>query len=526
MSDHLEIGMGTEVGRPAVPPVSGWVRELDLGPSVVLSAVMVLAVFLRLALLGRNSLWFDEMFVYHMTGMNWSDMLLHLRLEDAHPPLYYALMKGWTGLAGTSEIALRTPSACFSAASVWLTYLLARRLSSESVATLAAFIVAVSPFEIMAGQEARMYPLLGTLALASTLLLLGSVERGGWGRWAGYVAVSAAMAYTHYLSALVIGAQGVWVLCSERRVFLQWFAAAAVTLALVLPWMPSLWYQATQGHVWAWYRNPVTPSMLGDLLALYAFGGTLFGLGTYFVVGSRPPIEELAILLPFLLALWWGVRSPAFHGRAAALVGTLFLLPIGVMFVVSLREPMFYMRWFSFLEPFYAVLVAAGVLALADRFRGQRDRIIALMLVGLLAYSVPVLSRYYLDPSYRLYNWRAAAELVRGRIRPGDFLLYNGPAAKIAFTYYFHGHNDSLDLTPVEALPPGVSHRATFDSAWVRRLSARYPRVWVITTLPFSPQMQQRLQSDLQTGYTLVRIDDFKAVWVTLIEAKDAAQTP
>ncbi|HLJ61983.1 MAG TPA: glycosyltransferase family 39 protein [bacterium] len=523
MSDHLEIGIGTEFLRPEVPRASWWAREIQLAPSTVLGAVIALAIFLRFALLGRNSLWFDEMFVYHITRMSWSDMLLHLRLEDAHPPLYYALMKEWTGLAGTSEIALRTPSACFSAASVWLTYLLARRLSSERVALLAAFIVAVSPFEIMAGQEARMYPLLGTLGLASTLLLLTAVERGGWGRWAAYVAVSAAMAYTHYLSALVIGAQGVWMLRGERRVFWQWFAAAAATLAVVLPWMPSLWYQATNGHVWAWYRNPATLSMLGDLLALYSFGGTLFGLGTYFAVGSRPPLEELTILLPFLLALWWGLRSPAFHGRAAALVGTVFVMPIGIMFIVSLREPMFYMRWFSFLGPFYAMLTAAGVLALADRFRGQRDRIVALMVVGLLAYSVPVLSRYYFDPNYRLYNWRAAAELVRARVSPGDLILYNGPAAKIAFTYYFRGHNDSLDLTPVEALPSG-SRRATFDSAWVRRLSVRYPRVWVITTLPFSPQMQQRLQSDLETGYRLVRIDDFKAVWVTLIVAKDAAR--
>jgi 4-amino-4-deoxy-L-arabinose transferase-like glycosyltransferase len=524
MSDHLEIGIRTEFIRPEVPRARRWAREIEFAPSTVLGAVIAIAVFLRFALLGRNSLWFDEMFVYHITRMSWPDMLLHLRLEDAHPPLYYALMKGWTGLAGTSEIALRTPSACFSAVSVWLTYLLTRRLASDRVAMLAAFILAVSPFEIMAGQEARMYPLLGMLGLASTLLLLTAVERGGWGRWAAYVAVSAAMAYTHYLSALVIGAQGVWMFCGERRAFWQWFAAAAVTLALVAPWMPSLWYQATHGHVWAWYRNPVTPPMVGDLLALYAFGGTLFGFGTYFVVGSRPPIEELAILLPFLLALWWGLRSPAFHGRAAALVGTLFVMPIGVMYVVSLREPMFYMRWFSFLGPFYAMLMAAGVLALADRFRGQRDRVVALMVIGLLAYSVPVLSRYYFDTNYRLYNWRAAAEFVRTHVRPGDFLLYNGSAAQIAFTYYYHGHNDSLELTPVEALPE-PNRRATFDAAWVTRLSARYPRVWVITTLPFSPAMQQRLQSDLQTGYRLVRIDDFKAVWVTLIEAKGTART-
>src|SRR5579872_4364577 len=99
MNDHLEIGIGTEVGRPAVPRASGWVRDLDLSPSVVLGAVMVLAVFLRLVLLDRNRLRFAEMFVYHITGMNGPDMLLHLRLEGAHPPLYYALMKEWVGLA-------------------------------------------------------------------------------------------------------------------------------------------------------------------------------------------------------------------------------------------------------------------------------------------------------------------------------------------------------------------------------------------------------------------------------------------
>src|SRR5262249_436293 len=150
----------------------------------------------------------------------------------------FLLMHAWQRLAGTGEAAVRFPSVCFSLAAVSLTYLLARRIAGEATALLSAFVVAVSPFQIMSAQEARMYPLLGALALASTVALLSSVDRGGAHRWIAYIVAATLMGYTHYLGLLVLAAHGVWVAGWERRHLRSWVGSAAAVALAFAPWVP------------------------------------------------------------------------------------------------------------------------------------------------------------------------------------------------------------------------------------------------------------------------------------------------
>src|SRR5437870_8243367 len=131
--------------------------------TAVLGAILVLSTVLRFGRLGHNSLWFDEAYTALLTQHTWHHILEVLRTKDTHPPLYFFMMKGWAGLTGISEVALRIPSAAFAVLSVGLTYALVRRLASEPVSLLGVFLVAISPIQIMIGQEAKMYTLLGVL---------------------------------------------------------------------------------------------------------------------------------------------------------------------------------------------------------------------------------------------------------------------------------------------------------------------------------------------------------------------------
>ena len=147
-------------------------------PGAALAGIITVTAVLRFSLLGQNSLWFDEAWMAWIGQQRWQDIVPLLRAGDAHPPLSYFLMKAWIGIAGDGEAALRFLSACCGVLSVALTYALARRISTERVSLLSALVIGVSPFAVMAGQEVRMYALLGTLALASTLALVASVVTG------------------------------------------------------------------------------------------------------------------------------------------------------------------------------------------------------------------------------------------------------------------------------------------------------------------------------------------------------------
>src|SRR5262245_22147478 len=77
------------------------------------------ALLIRLYRLSAQSLWLDEGGTWaEVTGRRWPALLAELWGPDAAYPLYHILLKGWIGLAGDSEWALRLPSALAGAAAV------------------------------------------------------------------------------------------------------------------------------------------------------------------------------------------------------------------------------------------------------------------------------------------------------------------------------------------------------------------------------------------------------------------------
>jgi 4-amino-4-deoxy-L-arabinose transferase-like glycosyltransferase len=480
---------------------------------------VTLASGLRFVLLGRNSFWYDEAWVASLMQLGWQEIAPILAGTDVHPPLYFYLMKAWVGLAGTTEVALRLPSVFASVLSVLLTYFVMRRLAPAPVSLLGAFLVSLSPFDVMAGREARMYAVLEVLALGATLAVTLSVERGGGVRWAGYGTLAAAVAYTHYLGIIVLAAHGLWIAFFERRHLRAWVLAMSGAMLLYAPWISSLWHQAvTNEYHETWYRHAVGSSDLAALLGLFAFGGSLFGMAGYFLGGTLEPVKQWLVVLPFLVVFWRGVAALSADRRGLGLLGFCLALPIGVALLISLIKPIFYARWFSFLLPFYAMFVALGLAELAGRVRASHQVVLAGLTAGILSCSMPVFVRYYFDPGFRPYQWRAAAALVRAEAQPQDAIVYVHSASAVAFLYYFHERHPSLILTPTEAL--GAAAFPGFTAVQARELAGRYPRVWLIATVAFNAPMRQRLLPALRSAFQFGGVHDFRGVWVTRHEAK------
>jgi 4-amino-4-deoxy-L-arabinose transferase-like glycosyltransferase len=462
-----------------------------------LAVILVAGTGLRFALLGRNSLWFDEAFVAYAIQKGWHDLLAFLSAHDNHPPLYYLLVKVWAGVAGRSEVALRTPSAVFGIASIPLSYVIMQRLSGTVPALITASLVAVSPFEVMAGQDARMYTLLQALTLTATLLLI-LPDRPRWWRPV-YVGLLAAIIYTHYLGFLVIGAHGVWTAWRDRRRLVEWLMDVAVAGVLFVPWMPFFFDQITRHHGWGWAPHPLL-----DVGGLFAFGGSLFGLGSFLIPGSPLSAAQVAAVLPFVVLAILGARGMALPALVLAVpIGTMALLPL-------VTRASIYPRWYSFVFPFYAMLVTNGALRIAPR-----QVIAAVLVAAVTACGLPILGRYYLDPSFRLWNYRGAAAYVKARFRPEDLIVFIGDEySPIPFDYYYGATDGALTLTPAEA-----SHRrSSFFSHQVTEIAGQHPRVWVISLISWRGPMTKRLIPLLRTSYQEVSALTFSGVDVYLFE--------
>jgi mannosyltransferase len=466
-------------------------KEHDLRRYTGLAVIVAVALGLRAALIGRNSVWFDEAFVAYVVQKGWRDLLDFLATHDNHPPLYYALIKAWAGIAGTGEVALRAPSAVFGVLCVPLTYTIMRRLSGTVPALAAALLVAISPFEVMAGQDARMYTLLQLLTLAATLLLL-LPDRPWWWRPV-YIGAMAAMVYTHYLGFLVIGAHGVWIAWRDRRRLGEWMTDVGVAGILFIPWMSFFFDQIARHHGWGWAPHPLL-----DVGGLFAFGGSLFGLGSFLFPGSPLRVAQVAAVLPFVVVASLGARG-------MLLPALVLVVPIGTMALLPLVLPAsIYPRWYSFVFPFYAMLLINGILRIAPR-----QAVAAALVAVVIACGLPVMGRYYLDPSYRLWDYRGAAAYVRAESHPHDLIIFIGDEyAPIPFDYYYGSTDGALTLMPTES----THGRANFFAYRVAEMAKEHPRLWVISLVVWRKPTTQRLFPLLMSSYRETSARTFSGV--------------
>ena len=126
-------------------------------------------------------------------------------------------------------------------ASLPLVALLGRRLVDRATALIATALVAGSWVFLFHGVYARMYSLFLFLSLLSFVLLLRALDRAGWRTWALWAAAIVLTVAAHPYGALVLAAQAVFVVAARRDRLRQAVAAfAAVAVAGIPFWLTDL----------------------------------------------------------------------------------------------------------------------------------------------------------------------------------------------------------------------------------------------------------------------------------------------
>jgi 4-amino-4-deoxy-L-arabinose transferase-like glycosyltransferase len=502
----------------------GWAEVGGRRFWILAGIVLAIAAEARFLGLTDRSLWFDEAHSVYVTQSSFLQLLGLVAHTDTHPPLYYVLLKGWMLFFGSGEIAVRSLSAVCGFLMVPLLYGFARRMIDRDVALAAAVLLAGSAFASRAAQEARMYPLLGLLALGSWASLRLALEQPRPRMWIAYAVTTALMLYTHYFGFLVFGSQVLFLiprLWRDRRMVVAAWLAQAGALLLFLPWAPAFIMQAGSGRGWPTFRPPVGATAVTDLFGLFSFGGELFGAAGYFHVSSFSPWLVLLISAPFLALA--GAGFYALRGERAWCLACYLVVPIAAAIVVSQRTNVFYPRYFSFLAPAWALLIGAGVdvtarslLRLPSLRSLGRPAVAIGLVIAVLAANAPVINGYSYEGE-DTYNWRAAAALVAGEAAPDDYLLFVPGFAEKAFEYYYKGPQERFQLWPIEIYkmvrirkPPD----STVGTAWVRRLAEAHPRLWIVGTVPFPPAAYLRLRTMLAAGFDGERAWDFHYVYV------------
>jgi mannosyltransferase len=404
-----------------------------------------LAFSLRVVGLGFQSLWRDEVDALRFATRALPQLLEMFSRPGENGPAYFLALRPWLAASGHTEFALRFPSAWAAALAIPVIYVLVRRLAGERPALITAILAATAPYLIWYGQEAKMYAALTLLVPLSLWLTVKVAQRGGWQRWLLLYLLTTLCCYTHLVAALIIPVQACWLLIvpAQRRPARRWLNTALYLVALFLPYLPLLRWQAEMWLSPFETGHPFVP--LADILSVLVVA---FSRGVL-------PVQAPLALLPAVLALVAGIgfwaagsasrrrspsepagdeplsRLPRLGGwRVVAMLTVWLLLPPLAVYGVSLGMPMFSDRYLIWCMPAFLALTSLGVVALARAWRFLGALVLAAMLLVNLTGTWEQGGRPVKS------DFRAAAHFVMAHWKPGDRLMFQIPYNRHPFSYY------------------------------------------------------------------------------------------
>jgi uncharacterized membrane protein len=328
---------------------------------LILALVLIWAAVLRTYNNTAVSLWHDEAFSALYLRYNWGEMM-HRIVLDVHPPLYYIILRFWSYLFGESLLSLRGMSIVFGVLTVWMGYLFVKKaFNNNRYALLAAFFLAINPFQIQYALEARMYTLGTFFVMLAGWFMLRALESKNKKEWIGFALAAAAGFYTHYyvaFSILAMGLYGLYHVLStgnwknpikdNQLVNLVW--ASILSLVFYLPWIPSLLEQIArvQGGYWI---GPMDNWAIPGTIWKMAMGGG----------GINRPTLAIATVIAISLTVYL-IR--AYRERAKWLVVLSVVVPFASAILLSMVNDIYLDRYFVFASTFFSVLIALAFAAI------------------------------------------------------------------------------------------------------------------------------------------------------------------
>jgi mannosyltransferase len=468
------------LGEPA-----GWISRLWWVP------VLVLAVVVRGYGLTAAAIWGDEASSLLLSEYALDDLWFHAA-HDVHPPLYFALLRGWIALFGDGILSVRGMSAIAGVITVGLAVWLTRQVATRRAAVLAGILLAVLPTAVRYSQEVRMYSLLGVWLLGATLALVYWVRQPERTRYlVAYGLLMTAGFYTHYFTALCVLVHWSWLAllrtCGLRLITRPaWWWANVAIVVLFLPWLPNLFdlvhhlEQLKVGGDIGW-EDPVdlssVPSMIWQFLIQDPGDGLWRPL--FFVF----PVLLLAALL---VAAWRETE----RYRPVGLLTLFFLLPMLLVYGVSFVSPVFIERYLTVYALALPIIVALVVARWSAR---QSIGAAALFVLFVGVELVGVKTNATFDENNQ---FNGVVDFVNRNYQEGDRIVISDMLWYLPYVYY-----DETDAQLQLYTPPTADGKSTRPNAYgfgtlvdqdggriyldrLAALPADIQRVWLISDAP------------------------------------------
>lgn len=376
----------------------------------IIFVLIIVGLLLRLWGIESESYWLDEAISIKQAQEPFLKSI-ELVKKDVHIPLYISVLNIWVHLFGTSEIMTRLLSLIFGVASIYVIFLLGRKLFNEDVGIYSSILLAFSALAIYYSQETRPYSLFVLLVMVSFYFFIDLLEKDSRKNKLLYFIFTLLMFYTHLFSFLVLFVQNVYYLLTnirDRKRLFQWFFMQAGLIVLFLPWVSVLLRQSKKTHHLSWISI--------DLLKVY------FTFFDFF--------NHIFIFLIFILLLVYVFKKyKIMKKNNLILLGLWAVLPVVIVIIYSLLFSSIYQtRYLLFVLPAFYLLFA-WVLSKIPKIYG-----ITLLSV-IIVISLPFI--FIQQQSLDKDNWRAVSSFVKENVKEGEYIFIHPYYHQYAFSYYY-----------------------------------------------------------------------------------------
>ena len=451
----------------------------------ILIIIVVIGVLLRSYDLSKESLWLDEVASFHFSSQSF---IKALAAEKTNPPLYYILLHFWILLFGNSEAALRSLSIVPSIISVVLIYFLGTRIYDEKTGLIAALFMAFSTFHIFFAQEARCFALLLALLLGSMLFMdIALDNRNNKARmwpWLLYFLMTIGALYTHFYSVFFVAAENLFFLTRWREnkaKLFAWVTTQVLLFIAFLPWFITMIGTAAGGG--QAFRRYLLLNFPGAIFVFLA-GESLIPMDETAILDMRETILSHWLLISMcalaLGCLFWGaVRAARERQYAGWLAPVMWLAPMVMAFLVSIKIPLFKDKYLIAASAPMYLFLASGVACSFEKTKlsNQNIRRCVSLLACVIITIITTISiyNYHFNPRFGKEQWREVVQYIESRADSGDLVVLHKWNIKRPYDYY--ANRSDLKLISLYNLSENE-----LSPVWdmVKEVTKRHNRVWLV----------------------------------------------
>jgi mannosyltransferase len=453
----------------------------------------------------------------------------------ATPPLSFLVHHTFLSALGSSEWALRLPSALAGLAGIAVVFFAGARMFGKEAAAMSALILAIHPLHLSMSTDARPYAMAVVFASGAVWAFSELLRSDRWVACIAWSLCAAGLLYAQFVFVPLLAAQAAaYAILRQRghampRPAGKLFAAVGAAAALSLPLVPQIRADLARRSSLIW---PIEVGPVAGLADLFP---------------PAPVVAAAAIVLAIVLSRRFlpGTPPGSDAGRPPAGPDVLVLslccfLPVVALGILSRLCGMDSLG----LPRYHAAYVVPATLLIGwalTRPRRPVDRAVAcgtFLAIGLLTHVVPVLAAgRSFNANLGAQDWRGAGQVLRAESRDGDLVLlrsglvesnglFDGSFPDRCLSYlgsplpelYLGRRIDPVILPATFATDPTP---ASYDAMIGRRL-AGHDRIWLVLLAP--PNSDAYLDSVLafvrrstSRRFTIVRSEVEGQVLVALL---------